>query len=310
MWEKADFGPAAAAFPGAGIRSSGFEATFFQRHRPQLKSFLARASDYAGVDLREALEQEGLDRLKPRDVQLFTFACSLGVLDTVRAHGVEPVLMAGHSLGIYAALTGAGCVSFEDGLFLVDRACDLATKACRDRNCGMVATAGLTRDEVDGILGDLDASSLRRVITNSPMSMVVAGDLAELDSFVAAAEEAEATRLVWLDREVAYHHPDFLDTASRELATVVKEIPWRDPRVPVVSSIDARVLDTAEGTKDFTIRNLSSPIDWEAVVVVLADRRVRTVFECGPGTTLTRMGRFVDADLKYLNVKKISRRGG
>lgn len=310
MWETADFGSVAATFPGAGIRPTGFEVPFYENNRRHLGPPLDRASEFAGVDLSAALGQDRMDSLSERDTQLFTYGYSLGVMEVLRNRGVQASLIAGHSLGVYAALCAAGCVTFEAGLELVDRAYSLARSACSGLACGMIATAGLTLAEVDGILARLTAPSLRRVIVNSSRSMVVAGETGELERFHDAAKDADATRLIWLDRNVAYHHPALLSAASERFAETVRNMPWKNPVIPLVSSLDATRLTTVRQTRDFTVWNLSSPIDWQQVLRTFDACGIRTVFESGPGDTLTRMGRFVDVDLKYLNVKKITRRGG
>jgi len=310
MWKETDFGKAAAVFPGAGIGLSGYEASFLKRHGDPAVTPLQRASEFTGTDLVAAVVDDDLDRLDARDLQAFTYAFSIGVHDVILDNGVSPSLMAGHSLGIYAAMKCAGCVTFDEGLSLLDRAYRLAEEGCSGRECGMVATAGVTADEVDSILRSLGTPSLTMIITNSFMSMVVAGGISDLDEYVKAVTEADATRVVWLDREVAYHHPDFMSDISKRFAGFAEGVSWKDPEVPVVSSIDAKVIRDADSAMEFTIRNLCTPINWEDVTATLVAQGVQTVFECGPGTTLTRMGRFQDNPLKYLNVKKITRRGG
>ncbi|NOZ00812.1 MAG: ACP S-malonyltransferase [Deltaproteobacteria bacterium] len=303
-------GTAGLVFPGAGIAPSGYEAQFFNRHAGLMGPLMARSSEFTGTDLEAALTMDGMDGLDALSTQVFTYAYSLGMNKVLLSKGVVPVLVAGHSLGIYAALAAARCVSFEDGLALVKTAYDLATTACQSRDCGMLATAGLTLTEVDEILGRLAAPTLLRVITNSSMSQVVAGDLKALEAFEKAARDADATRILWLDREVAYHHPTFLAKACGDFAKAMAGIEFKDPAVPIISSLNADTLTTADQARDFTVQNLSSPIDWRAVLLAFGKRGVETVFETGPGTTLTRMGRFVDTAFSYLNVKKISRRGG
>lgn len=311
-WDAGQAGPTAAVFPGAGIALTGHEQALLAAHDAEMRPPIEAASRFAGRDLAPALPARDLDGLAAREAQLLTYAYSLAVLEVLRRDGFAPALLAGHSLGVYAALVAAGCLSFDEGLVAVDAACRIATEACAGRDCGMVTATGLGPDEVAELLSvradaAAGATTLRAVITNNAISVVVAGAGLELETYLADAVERNATRAVWLDRRVAYHHPGYLSGASLALDEVASRLAWREPETPIVSSLDGAVLTTALAARDFMVRNLSSPIRWPRVLDTLARHGCGLVCECGPGTTLTRIGRFDEAAPPYVSVQTLAR---
>src|SRR5690606_34386709 len=110
----------ALAFPGQGSPSAGMLAELPAR-QPVVRGTFAEASQGAGVDLW-ALAQDGPEEQLNRTefTQPALLAAGVAVWRAWRAAGgAQPALLAGHSLGEYAALVAAGALSLEDGARLV-----------------------------------------------------------------------------------------------------------------------------------------------------------------------------------------------
>ena len=119
-------GKAAFVFPGVGVTPSGHEGEFLNRHREVMQPFLDEAGAFAGEDLAAAVAPPSAvgaaGRPSSRAEELRTYAFDCAVAAVYRNSGLEPSYVAGHSLGIYAALAVGGAVSFGDGLAMVERA--------------------------------------------------------------------------------------------------------------------------------------------------------------------------------------------
>ncbi|MCA1848040.1 MAG: acyltransferase domain-containing protein, partial [Actinobacteria bacterium] len=74
--------------------------------------------------------------------QLSVFASSVDFLYKLRDRGVEPDVVAGHSLGEYAAAHAAGSLGLEDAVRLVAERDRLMNEAARENPGGMVALIG------------------------------------------------------------------------------------------------------------------------------------------------------------------------
>lgn len=296
----------ACVFSGVATGLSGNEAAFAAARSEHFRPRLALASELAGLDLWLTLEKGEVERLDPLAAQLFTCAFSLGFVASVRS---EPCVVAGHSMGVYAALAACGALSEEDALRVVQAAHSAARTAADSGRWGMLGLVGLGAAEVEALAAR--HPQVRRTLHNSEISQVVSGPLAALEALEAEAREAGATHVGWLDRKVPYHHPEVLHAASDRLRVELARFAWQPPRVPLLSTLAGQggvALRTVAELQAFTAANLSTPIDWERVVLALPALGVDTVYEAGPGFALTKIGRFIDAPLRYLNVKNLDGR--
>ncbi len=303
-------GSIAFAFPGVGVRLCGHEEAFWSRHRPVMTPFLEEASRFAGVDLVDELrrDQKGDDVLGEREAQLFTYAFNCAVAAVYLRHGLRPQLLAGHSMGLYSALTTAGVIEFSEGLVIVERAYQVVTAACPGGEGSMAVVVGLNNDDIDELLTLPCSASVRLVNSNNDTTKIFAGRRIELASFVEAADDADALKARLLPVSSPYHHPELLNGAVLEFERFLRGYSWKSARRPIVSSIDQRLLSEGEDLLQLTARNIATPIDWERVMQSVIDEGTSTVFECGAGLSLTQNGRLMPASPVFINVKNVRRR--
>ena len=297
----------AFAFPGVGVRPSGCEAKFYRRHESLISPFLQEASEASGTDLEFALQQNQIERLSEGTRQYFTFSFCAGVTRVLEEHGLVPEMAAGYSFGIYAALEATKVISYSDGLRILEKAYDLMKAACNGSKAGMGFVVGLKRNDIERLLAKNCYDSIRLVNTNSDTCNIFAGRRGNLESFLAEAQSYGALAAERLSVAIPYHHPTLLEGVAPEFKRFLRKFKWQDPICPIVSSIDQKLLDKCGTLVDFTSQNLSTPNNWQAVVGALASHGIRRVVECGPGISLTQNGRFLEHDIKFVNVKNMKK---
>lgn len=298
----------AYVFPGVGVKLSRYEERFLRAHRRFFDPCFDAAGEEAGADLLEALVDGHLGERDRRLEHFFTYAFSCGMADWCRHAGVEADLMAGYSFGIYGSLYASGALSYEDGLAAIARAYDLMATASGGRDYTMAITLGLTAGEVDAILSSHYYDQLCVVNSNNDTCKVFAGPRTSLERFIEEAMRHEALDARFLPVSIPYHHPRLLDGISGAFHEFLGKLHWSPPLCPVVSSIDQGLLTTAEELRDYTARNLSTPINWERVAAALFGRGIARAIECGPGISLTQNGRFMPFHIDYVNIKNLERK--
>lgn len=192
-------------------------------------------------------------------------------------------MVAGHSLGEFAALVAAGGLSAEDGLRLVALRGRLMQRAAEaSGSAGMLAV----RAPVDRAAVIAQRAGLSLANDNSPQQTVLSGASAALELAQAEAESAglQAKRLPVTG---AFHSPAMAG-AMPELEAALAAVAFRPPRVPVVCAVTAAPLDDprrrlAEG--------LTRPVRWRETLLTLRDRGARRFLEVGPGKVLTGLVR-------------------
>ncbi len=215
--------------------------------------------------------------------QLSVFASSVDLLRKLRQRGVAPDVVAGHSLGEYAAAHAAGSLGLEDAVRLVAERDRLMNEAARENPGGMVALIGADPIEVvraaevaDGIIAAANF--------NTPRQTVISGESRALEGVA----ERVGGRKVKLGVAGAFHSPLMLE-ASRAMDAMLAEVALQDPVIPMVGATDGGVLATA-GDIRLALRNqMLSPVRWVAVIERFLEMGVEEIVEAGEDGTLTRM---------------------
>ncbi len=245
------------------------------------------------------------DRLDDtRFTQPCLVAASLAALRALeeRIGRVEAALVAGHSVGEYAAAVAAGALGLEDGLRLVGRRGELMSEAAAEGPPGgMAAVIGLDRDRVAGVLSSLADGEVVVANDNAPGQVVISGTLAGIEAAGAALREAGAKRVIPLRVSGAFHSP-YMAPVSRALAGELERVRWHDPEPPLVSNVTAAAVRDAPSLLRLLAEQVRSPVEWVASVRHMSADGVDTFVECGPGAALTGMVRRIAPDATTLNV--------
>ena len=240
-----------------------------------------------GRDLGKLLvDADGATLRETRNAQAATFALSLMVLDRLRARGLQPAAVAGHSLGEYTALVAAGALGIEDGMRLVGERGE-AMQAASEANPGtMAAVLGLEPDAVAEACA-LAGPGAWLANDNAPGQVVIAGTIDGVAAAEMNAKERGASRVVALAVGGAFHTP-LMAPAQARLDAALLVAPFGSPAVPVVTNVDAIAHEQADW-RSLLSAQLCSPVRWRETLGTLAGLGVNHFVEVGPGDALTGM---------------------
>jgi len=288
----------ALVFPGQGSQSVGMLAELSELH-PSVKATFEEASDGAGVDLW-ALSQGGPDEMLNRTeyTQPALLAAGIAVWRLWQAQGgMQPSVLAGHSLGEYTALVAAGALSLKDGAHLVRIRGQLMQEAAPAGVGAMAAVLGADDAVVEAAC--VEASGAQVVVPanyNSPGQIVIGGDAAAVDRALALLQAQGVRKAVKLAVSVPSHTPLMREAANR-LAQAMAGMAWSQPALPLLQNVDAAVHASLDDIRDALVRQLYLPVQWTACVQALAARGVGRVGECGPGKVLAGLAKRIDKSL-------------
>jgi [acyl-carrier-protein] S-malonyltransferase len=223
--------------------------------------------------------------------QLSVFASSIDTFYKLEKNGVKPDVVAGHSLGEYAAACIAGSLGLEDGVRLVAERDRLMTEASARNPGGMTAIIGAgapeVADAVDSANGAVVAANF-----NTPRQTVISGDTIAMES---VAEHLSGKKRK-LDVAGAFHSP-FMREAAVAMEALLAEVPLVDPQVPMISGIDGAVLARSDDVRLALRDQMLSPVRWVAVVERLVALGVEEVVEAGGGTLVRMLRDFRDVGM-------------
>ncbi|MGH3524181.1 MAG: acyltransferase domain-containing protein, partial [Mycobacterium sp.] len=193
----------------------------------QAEPLIARESGFSVTNAMSAPQiVTGIDRIQPT---LFTMQVALAA--AMKAYGVRPGAVIGHSLGEAAAAVVAGALSLEDGLRVICRRSRLMS-----RIAGGGATA-LVELPAQQVLSELTARGISDVVVavvSSPQSTVIAGAAQTVRDLVAAWEQHNVLARE-IPTDVAFHSPQ-VDPIVDELTDVLADLRPTTPEVPYYSA--------------------------------------------------------------------------
>jgi [acyl-carrier-protein] S-malonyltransferase len=282
---------AALLFPGQGSQRPGMGRAFHDASAAAREVF-ARADEVLGFPLSSlcfdgpAAELRRTENAQPALFTVGAAACAL-----LCSHGVEPVPVAGHSVGEYAALAAAGALTFEDGLRVVRRRGELMAEAADRRPGAMAAIIGLPAGAVERLCADAGSGGTVDIANeNAPLQTVISGDVSAVHRVIELAEQFDGVLAVPLDVAGAFHSR-LMAPAAQRFAELLSELPIRVPRVPIVANVTADYVRSPAAIREALRRQLDGRVRWRATIQRLAADGAAGFIEVGPGRTLVGLAR-------------------
>ncbi|MDP2026487.1 ACP S-malonyltransferase [Sulfuriferula sp.] len=285
-------------FPGQGSQSIAMMQGLEQL--AVVRDTFAEASEVLGQDVWQLVTDGPVEQLN-LTVNTQPVMLTAGVA-TYRAWldqgGRVPDLMAGHSLGEYAALVAAGAISFGDALPLVRLRAQAMQDAVAEGVGGMAAILGLDDGVVRAVCAEAALGEVLEAVNfNSPGQVVIAGHKAAVERGMALAKEKGAKRALALPVSVPSHCA-LMRPAADKLALALTGIAVNSPAIPVLHNADVASYHDPDPIRDALTRQLYSPVRWSEILHAMAESGVTHVVECGPGKVLTGLTKRTDARLQ------------
>lgn len=293
----------ACFFPGQGSQSVGMLDALAAAY-PTVRETFAEASDALGRDLWSLVaagSKEDLDRTE--NTQPAMLAAGVAVWRVWQSAGAPAVaVMAGHSLGEYAALVAAGSLSLADGIRLAAERARFMQEAVPAGEGAMAAILGLDDARVVALCeAQAQGQVLEAVNFNSPGQVVIAGATAAVERAVAASKAAGAKRAVVLPVSVPSHCA-LMRPAAERLAERLATLDLALPGVPVLHNVDVQSAPDAAGLRERLVAQLYRPVRWVETVQSIAESGVTLAIECGPGKVLAGLNKRIHKNLTTLPV--------
>ena len=287
----------AFVFPGQGSQSVGMMQAWAARD--EVRQTFTEASDALGLDLWQLVNEGPAELLnQTRNTQPAILAADVAIWRVwCAAGGPMPALLAGHSLGEYAALVAAGALAFADAITLVRFRAEAMQQAVAEGVGAMAAILGLDDDIVQEVCRDAAAGDVVEAVNlNSPGQVVIAGHKAAVERAMALALEKGAKRALGLAVSVPSHSSLMLPAAEKLLQHLqsVKLLP---PTIPVLHNTDVACHDDAASIRAALVRQLHTPVRWTETIRRLKQMGAEQVWECGPGKVLTGLSKRIDASM-------------
>ncbi|MBR2025966.1 MAG: ACP S-malonyltransferase [Alistipes sp.] len=271
----------AYVFPGQGAQFSGMGRELYE-NSAEAKALFERANEILGFRITDVMFGGTADELKQTKVT--QPAVFLHSVILAKVLGVEPVAVAGHSLGEFSALVVAGALSFEDGLRLVAKRAVAMQRACEIEQGTMAAVLRLPDETIEQVCQSVDGVVVAANY-NCPGQLVISGAVDAVNEACAKLKEAGARRALVLPVGGAFHSP-LMEPARQELAEAIEAASFATPICPIYQNVDGRPHTSPEEIKANLIAQLTAPVRWTQIVENMMEDGIISFVELGPGNVL------------------------
>jgi [acyl-carrier-protein] S-malonyltransferase len=288
-------------FPGQGSFEAGMGRDVAAAV-PEAMAVYDAGSEAAGLDLKRlCFEGTAVELVETEIQQPALVATSLAFNAALRARGINPDFVVGHSVGEFAALAAAQAIGDAEAIGLVRERGLAMAAAAKERPGSMAAILGLADEVVESlcrkIVGVWPANY------NCPGQIVVSGEHPAVDECCVEAEREGAKRAIKLKVSGAFHSPLVARAADR-LRPAIDKVHFNDPRAAFMSTVTAK-LEEAQRYRTLLIDQLTAPVKFTQAARELIGHGVTTFVEVGPGNVLSGLLKRIDRNVKTINVNDL-----
>ena len=285
----------AFVFPGQGSQRVGMLADLAQVD-PIVRTSFEEASAVLGYDLWRLCQDGPAESLNATErTQPALLVASVATYRLwARRGGAVPQIVAGHSLGEFAALVIAESIDFRDAVEIVRFRGRAMQEAVPAGAGAMAAILGLDDEALAAACSEAAEDGVVEPANfNSPGQTVIAGDSTAVQRAIEAAKRRGAKRALPLPVSAPFHC-SLMKPAAERLRAQLAPIAVHAPRLRFVSSVDAAEHADPAEIRELLVRQVAAPVRWTATVRTVAAMGAVRIVECGPGKVLTGLNRRID----------------
>ncbi len=292
-------------FPGQNSQYSGMGRDLAEKF-PVARRTFEEADDALGFSISKLCFEGPDEQLKLTEFQQPAICTvSVAALRVLAEKGISPSLVAGHSLGEYAANVAAGSLAFVDAVRTVRQRGRFMQEAVPQGQGGMAAVLGLTSEETVTAC-EAAAAETHKVVSaanfNSPEQTVISGDAPAVERAAELCRERGAQRVVMLQVSAPFHCA-LMQPAQDRLAELLRTLPFAAAQMPLAVNVDAALVSEPDQLRDALIRQVTGAVRWVASIRSIIAQTPTYFVEVGPGKVLSGLMRQIDRSQTCVNVE-------
>jgi [acyl-carrier-protein] S-malonyltransferase len=294
-------GKIAFMFPGQGSLEPGMGRDI-AKSVPEAMAVYDEGSEACGLDLRKLCFESPVEALVETEVQQpVLVTASLAIEEAIRARGIHPDFVVGHSVGEFAALTAADTLTVRDAITLVRERGLAMAEAARDMPGAMAAILGLADEVVEALCNKIQ--NVWPANYNCPGQLVISGSNDGIDEACTVAEHEGARRAIKLRVSGAFHTP-LVARAAERLKPAIERASFAESHAQFMSTVTAK-LEDAQHYRVLLLQQLTAPVRFTQAAGELVQQGVTTFVEVGPGNVLSGLLKRIDKGVKAFPVNNL-----
>ncbi|HEL1810783.1 TPA: ACP S-malonyltransferase [Streptococcus suis] len=290
-------------FAGQGSQTVGMARDLYDTY-PIVKETYDQASQILGYDVRDLIDHREDELNQTRYTQPAILTTSLAIYRLLAEKGIKPDMVAGLSLGEYAALVASGALAFEDAISLIAKRGEFMETAAPAGTGKMVAVLNADVSLIEEVCSSVTSGIVSPANYNTPAQIVIGGEVAAVDEAVELLKEAGVKRMIPLNVSGAFHTA-LLRPASEQLAQALEEVEFSDFQVELVGNTEAKVMKQ-EDIKSLLTRQVMEPVRFYESIATMQAAGVTKFIEIGPGKVLAGFIKKIDKTAEVVTVEDVA----
>ena len=263
------------------------------------KKYFDLANEIMEIDIQNIIFNGPEEKLKETQyTQPAIYIVSVILGHILLEKGLQPDMVAGHSLGEYSACTLAGSLTFETGLSLVKLRAESMQDAGITNPGTMAAIIGMTDEDVISLCNTIssDESVVVAANFNCPDQVVISGDINAVHEAMGKAPALGARMAKELNVSGAFHSP-LMEPAKKRLSAALDTIEINTAAMPVYANVTAQPTTEADELRSNLKNQLDCPVKWHKTIDNMKTAGATEMMEIGPGRVLQGLTRRIDKKL-------------
>ena len=294
-------------FPGQGSQAVGMAQNIMAASKAA-QDVMSAVEAALGPDLGNIMKDGPEDALKmTRNAQPALMAAALCVSRAMEERTGKTLnqlgdVVAGHSLGEYAALAAAGAIDVETTARLLQLRGDAMQEAVPVGEGAMAALLGATIEQAEEITSAREWSALDIANDNAPGQVVISGSVADVDTALEIAKEMGIRKGVKLPVSAPFHCR-LMAPAADAMARALADVTIHHPAMPVYCNVTAAAESDPYKLRDNLIVQVTGMVRWRETLLNMYDNGITRFIELGTGKVLTGLVKRTWPDAEAMNIE-------
>ncbi|MGX7058856.1 ACP S-malonyltransferase [Vagococcus humatus] len=295
----------ACFFSGQGAQYTGMGEELYH-HFPKFKEIIHQANHWL-PETYESLVFQPTDKLNDTAyTQPLIYTMSVAAYALLQEAGIKADIVAGLSLGEYAALTASGTLPFEQGLPLVMARGKIMSQGIPQGVGKMVAVLNTPKEVIQEVC---DLASSEGVVVpanfNTEKQVVIGGDTSGVTQAVQLLKDRGYKKVLPLKVSGPFHTP-LLEPASHLFAKSLDQVTFQPLQLPIVSNVTGDITTDEKQLPHLLTQQMYQAVQWEKTMETCFKTGVTHVIEVGPGKVLSQFVRQTNREIKVLQVENLA----
>ncbi|OPZ92652.1 MAG: Malonyl CoA-acyl carrier protein transacylase [Firmicutes bacterium ADurb.Bin419] len=277
-------------FPGQGSQYVGMGKKLYENYTMAAEVF-DEANDVLGFDLKKLCFNGDMQELtKTENTQPAILTHSVAAFRVcMEKYGIEPMFLAGHSLGEISALTCSGAIAFRDAIRIVRSRGRFMQEAVPQGIGSMAAIGGLDKSVIEEECSKISNENQPVVVSNyNSLDQIVISGYASSVNAVSERLKKCGARVVPLKVSAPFHSP-LMQPAAYRLKEELGQYSYNELKLDVLSNVTALPYRGKDAVIDNLTLQIVSPVRWYEIMKYLELKGIDMAIELGPQTVLRNL---------------------